>query len=63
MSLLSNNQDLRKLTFKTPYVGANGIRPHAHVVPVCKSCLYQTHVIIIRDILRTYAVPSYIVHF
>jgi hypothetical protein len=43
MSLLSNNQDLRKLTFKTPYVGANGIRPHAHVVPVGmgKSCTYN----------------------
>ena len=30
-------QDLRKSTFKTLYVGANGIRSHAHVVPVRKS--------------------------
>ena len=32
-----NKQDLRKSTFKTLYVGANGIRFHAHVVPVRKS--------------------------
>ena len=32
------NQDLRKFTLKTPYVGANGIRPHPRVVPVRKSC-------------------------
>jgi hypothetical protein len=31
------NQDLRKSTFKTLYVRANGIRSHAHVVPVRKS--------------------------
>jgi hypothetical protein len=30
-------QDLRKSTFKTPYIGLNGIRSHAHVVPVGKS--------------------------
>ena len=29
-------------TFKTPYIGANGIRPHTHVVPLSKSCSCKT---------------------
>ena len=31
-------QDLRKSTLKALYLGANGIRPHARVVLVGKSC-------------------------
>ncbi|MDE5124403.1 MAG: GUN4 domain-containing protein [Trichodesmium sp. St19_bin1] len=33
----TKKQDLRKSTFKRPYVGANGICPHAHVLAVGKS--------------------------
>ena len=38
LNSLCLDQDLHKSTLKTLYVGANGIRPHAHVVPVPKSC-------------------------
>ena len=37
MWVIYSVQDLRKSTFKTPYVGPNGIRPYAYVVPVRKS--------------------------
>ena len=39
------SQDLRQSKLKTPYVGANGICPHAHVLPVPKSWLNKNAII------------------